>query len=501
MIHVTTKDTKIYHEMNEENQNYWFDFKQRKYLHNIDTYYYSIKVNPENYDNFIEYLKVKKEEVLNEEYVELHDIGTEYIMNGYSFDMYRYDIELPDQFLIIIADKVPNDDTPEIIVQLRSYYLWMHGPFKAIEKSYEMVTEILDKFDITAFKVKSNRVDYCWHTNYVQDLNTFFNPSNIAQMRVSRLKEFDMHGVFKGDHGTEFDYLRLGRLKSNNIILRAYLKSKEVVEMGYKPWFFQIWLHHGLINRYDFYVYEECFKKRNWDHLHKARLEYYLEFGTDTMIKTRIELFFAEEKKTGLYKYDQVKAFADEITPRVNMIINFEFQTKRKFYSNLNYKNTKGRTGLTAEIFTELDNRRLMLDFLTHDTIRFVKKNQTERKERRDYAPFWCGLRRTQIVDAPVPNENLKFFRIYKNTLDRERIKDRAAKSVITYNILKNNTDTTIREDIVDVLTNLNDNDIFRLQMYKRKKAHQLKLQIPDDVTAQTSPVLIINQDTGEILS
>ena len=30
-------------EMDEDNQNYWFDFKKSKFLHNIDTFYYSVK--------------------------------------------------------------------------------------------------------------------------------------------------------------------------------------------------------------------------------------------------------------------------------------------------------------------------------------------------------------------------------------------------------------------------------------------------------------------------
>ena len=36
--------TKIYQEFDDENQKYWFDFKQKKFLHNIDTFYYSVKL-------------------------------------------------------------------------------------------------------------------------------------------------------------------------------------------------------------------------------------------------------------------------------------------------------------------------------------------------------------------------------------------------------------------------------------------------------------------------
>ena len=34
----------IYQEMDEKNRNFWFDYKQKKFLHNIDTFYYSVKL-------------------------------------------------------------------------------------------------------------------------------------------------------------------------------------------------------------------------------------------------------------------------------------------------------------------------------------------------------------------------------------------------------------------------------------------------------------------------
>lgn len=36
--------TKIYQELDDKNREYWFDFKQKKFLHNIDTFYYSVKL-------------------------------------------------------------------------------------------------------------------------------------------------------------------------------------------------------------------------------------------------------------------------------------------------------------------------------------------------------------------------------------------------------------------------------------------------------------------------
>ena len=37
------KKSFIYNEFDEVENTYWFDFKQKKFLHNIDTFYYSVK--------------------------------------------------------------------------------------------------------------------------------------------------------------------------------------------------------------------------------------------------------------------------------------------------------------------------------------------------------------------------------------------------------------------------------------------------------------------------
>lgn len=37
--------TKIYQELDDKNREYWFDFKQKKFLHNIDTFYYLCEIS------------------------------------------------------------------------------------------------------------------------------------------------------------------------------------------------------------------------------------------------------------------------------------------------------------------------------------------------------------------------------------------------------------------------------------------------------------------------
>lgn len=505
MIHYAHKNNLIFNEFNDKEQEYWFDFKQQKYLHNIDTYYYSVSIenNSDGFKNFIEDLKTDKEAASKCDF-KISSCGSKYICNGYSFGIYKFDIELPDEYLILVADHVPNEDTPNVIVQLRSYYLWLHGVVKALEYSVSDLGDIFEKYNIKMLAVKSNRIDLCWHTNYVQDLEVFFNPKNIAQMRVSRLREFDMHGKFVGDEGVEFDYLRMGRLKSNNIIFRAYLKSKEVVEMGYKPWFFKIWLFHGLISRYDFYVYEECFKNGRWSFLHRARLKFYYEYGQDVEIKNRIAGYLNEQNGTEINDYDDLVKFADELTPKVNMILNFEYQTKRKFFGSIDFKNFRNREGILQEAMIELDFRPLINDYLTNDTLRFVKKTEDVKdmnKSRRDYAPFWERLRRTKLVDVIIPPEEIKLVREYSKNINQELVKLNAARAIGTYNVYENRTDTSLYSDILEFISALNDNDLYKLKMYKYKKMHLLNDKIETDASEKNNqPVFgIVNLETGEI--
>ena len=37
--------TQIYQELDQNDIEFWFDFKKNKFLHNIDTFYYSVKLN------------------------------------------------------------------------------------------------------------------------------------------------------------------------------------------------------------------------------------------------------------------------------------------------------------------------------------------------------------------------------------------------------------------------------------------------------------------------
>ncbi|WP_318066568.1 hypothetical protein [Clostridium boliviensis] len=140
--------------------------------------------------------------------------------------------------------------------------LWMYGINESFERSYEYVQALAEHFGLQIAYVQKNRIDYCWYSNYLSNPERFFSLENFYKMRVDRFNDAVTHTEKKGSQDYEIDYVALGK-RTDKAFVRICIKSKEVVEMGYKGWFFYFWLFNGLINRYDLHVYEECYKHRS----------------------------------------------------------------------------------------------------------------------------------------------------------------------------------------------------------------------------------------------
>ena len=277
----------IGNEMSSEQINYWFDFKKSKFLHNIDTFYYSVKFQ----DDFTidttdcsvlrlrKFFKQKYELLDNDPKIEFLPVDLGWDNNlrlnlrKFSFaHMYTICLEYPEWFDVFIAPSVPagSDGGPsvtcEIVVQIRSYMLWMYGIHESFERSYSCIQIIAEQFNLHIAFCQENRIDYCWHSNYLANPEKFFSLENFYKMRVDRFSDALTHTEKVGSDGFEIDYVALGK-RSDKVFIRIYLKSKEVVEQAYKGWFFYLWLFNGLINRYDLYVYEECYRRRSWKFL------------------------------------------------------------------------------------------------------------------------------------------------------------------------------------------------------------------------------------------
>lgn len=522
------KKSFIYNEFDEVENTYWFDFKQKKFLHNIDTFYYSVKFK-NDFTNDSKDLCVKrfrrKFDAIGQEWEKLNDYssGVSFFFDGlpgalnykpFSYaGWYNICLECPELFDIFFAPKVPHSSdngdsvTCECVVQIRSYMLWMYGVHIAYERSYEYVKAIADYFGLEIDFVQENRVDYCWHSNYLKNPEKFFSPENFYKMRVDRFKDALLHTSKKGSEDFEIDYLAIGK-RSDKIFIRIYLKSKEVVEKGYKPWFFKVWLFNGLINRYDMYCYEYAFLKHSWKALDYGRLQYYAEFGRQKHYVEKCRRILTKKEDISP---DSLHKLADLLTPPVNLIMNVEFQTMRKHtktYELLPFFDNSSK-GEGKRVYDYFDNWKLICDYLTSKVLRLVEPHEPGKndsnKSRRDLCPFWKALRSCKLSDAFIPDDQKSLVRTYTRKLNSEVVKARAVKSAITYGIYTRgiNSDDPLR-DCIEALCMLNDNDVEDAIRFKTKKIRQFNSdELADtmkNAVKRSSNLMIIDKDTGDII-
>lgn len=519
--------TRIYGDFDEVESQYWFDFKQKKFIHNIDTFYYSVKLaNDFTFDSrdenvlcfrnyFDNLLRSSDEAGRYGTCVTVTFPGIDKALNLRPFHyagFYTLCLECPDYFDIFFAPKVPHgaDNGPsvtcECVVQIRSYMLWMYGVTAAYEESFKYVKAILWYFDLDINFTQENRIDYCWHSNYLSNPEKFFNPEDFYKMRVDRFKDALFHTSKAGSQGYEIDYIAMGK-RSDKIFIRIYLKSKEVVEMGYKPWFFKVWLFNGLINRYDLYVYEYAFLQHSWKAMDYGRLAYYAEYGRDAgMVKLCNSIIHKERDISP----DSLHALADKLTPKVNLVMNVEYQTMRKHTKNyelLPFRNNFDKN-YSIRIYDYLDNRKIICNYLTSKVFRLVEPYvpgvNDSNKSRRECCAFWKALQSCRIDDCFLPEDERVLVRTYTRKLNSEVVKSRAIKAAVTYGIYTRgiNQDDPM-QDCIEALCMMNDNDIQDALRFKHKKIRQFNEgELADtmkNVIKRPNNIIVIDSDSGEI--
>lgn len=510
----------IFNEFSSENQEFWFDFKKKKFLHNIDTFYYSVKfknnflkkstdTSVKKFRKYFEDLQVECSEFGSIPfYLEGFDNALDY-KNMHFGKYYNIWLSKNDFFDIIFAPIVPPKDkdadssvTPECIVQIRSSVLWLYGVHKAFEMSFEYIKVISDYFGLKIDYTQENRCDFAFHSNYLSNPERFFAPDNFTRMQVSRFRGANMHISFKGKSDYEIDYVALGK-RSDKVFVRCYLKSKEVVEMGYKPFFFKLWFFNGLINRYDLYVYEKAFLKHDWSYIDYARLEFYQEYGLDIKNKSLISDIL--EKRVN-YTLDEVKDLADRLTPSINLITNVEFQVMRKHSkSYMLIPFNQNNIGINSRIYDFLDNRPLIIDYLTQYVLRLTTFNpDIDNKHNKSRSPdcaFWKCLKSVKLVDCNVKNKDLKLIREYNSKLNAEIVKKDLLRKTITLSAYHNlDNDNNFFEDAVVALCSLNDNDLKFAANYKNKKIRELSQKELPNLKENKSPnFAILNKADGNL--
>lgn len=483
-------DNFLYNEMPLEEHNEWFSYQQKKFLHNIDTFYYSVKFKndfrlnsrDEKVQRLRRFFKLKYNQLMEDDEVAdlyLPELGKYLVLKPVTFSrFYSTCLSYPEYFDIFLATTVPKaadggeSVTCELIVQLRSYMLWMFGVRDSFENSYTYVKSIADYFGLEIDYVQENRVDYCWHSNYLKDPEAFFSPDNFYKMRVDRFHNATYVTNKVGSEDYEIDYVALGK-RSDKVFVRIYQKTREVIEQNYKPWFFLIWEMNGLISKYDKWVYERCYEKRSWFYRYYARLEFYREHGTDPVYLDKVDKILTG--KLTIEENDLIK-LADRLTPKLNYVINVEYQTMRrhsKSYELIPFKNNNNR-GECKRIYDYLDNRKVIIDYLTESVFKMVEKTGDVKKYRRPYCGFWTALRRTRCIDMKMTTDEVKLIRNYNRKLSVDAMKKRVINGAVTLGIYMRglNNDSPL-QDCFEALLKMNDNDMYNAQKYKSKKLRQ----------------------------
>jgi hypothetical protein len=494
--------TALFAELEKEKREEFFSRKDKKFLHNIDSFYYVIKVkNDWNYDRncrlFVSFLEQYRQEtkktyepiVIFQNDDRFKNLSTKFIMNGISFAKYEYDFGIPDKFHCLVLNQQLNPDTSEIWVQLRSQYLWLYGEYKAIEESIKEIKAVLDIFEIEIESIQENRIDYAYHTNIIQDPTNFFQPKNFNRMQKSRFSRWSLEGSFRNQFDTDVDYFTLGRKKSNNLFFRVYDKTKEVIEQQYKQFFIKLWYLEQMISYFDYYCIEKAFlhvSNNNYKYLDIARLEFYLEHGLDQLEKENIkELIEAKSKD-----YEAIEKLADKLVPRVTKILNVELETKRKFYATMD-KSVENLLSIQSEnvphyarkLYRILDNKQVFHNHIVcknddSGVIRFLDykaKNKFGKpwtdKGKFPTADWWIRLQNVK-VNRRFQVEDVKLMREYQTNLSIEILKKRTTNSIATLSLYIHGMDTKkdVYSDTLDYMAILNETDIEKAKDYRKRK-------------------------------
>lgn len=464
MIRKIVKNSQLFKEVFNDPE-VLFGISDKKIIPYVDNIYYAVFLQEEYYDYeitfkndddvwearedtlvdvMVNYLESCKQQLIENpaDPIEIYD---DVYMTTKSYSIYKYCISKENCFDIFISSYLPNNFTPRIVVQCRANSLWTNGITETLHDSISFLEKFLIVYKLKISKVQENRIDYCYHTNYYESMNFLtddFICNNIETSYSVGSKVFQ-----KSSKNIDLEYLSLGKRQSNNTFFRLYNKTNEVVQLAYKGFFLDIWHKSKLISYYDKFCLEEAYKHKNYMYVYHGMMKFYIKYGTDNTIKAKFNKALNDTNLT-LKDY---KKLVKGICPPITLIINLEFQTMRKFYYSsdkvIDTLDTNCKTVL-KRLFKIIDNRKLFLDYLTSNTLKFTDGYD-------NMNDFWKRLRKVKIKDLSVDRE---LVREYVHNLDMENIRNRTIRDVATYALYKDNNDTTLSQDLSLYLNYINDN-------------------------------------------
>lgn len=469
---IQTKRSKIFNEFTEEKQKEFFSITRNKVLHSIDTLYFSVSIKDDikdsenrNIEKFLYILNSYKNLEHKEELY--YDYEKELLYKDISFGFYRHCISRNKMFDIFICNKLPNNNTPRIVVQIRSNMLWLYGATDSMKYIYNILIQLLSDYNLYIKNITENRIDYCFHTNSLQNFDSYFSDDYIKNNLETMFKIGSK--VFKKDKSNlNIEYLSLGNRKSNNLFFRTYNKTAEVVEMAYKDFFIDVWNGYGLISRYDHYILTFCYENGSLNKQYEAKIRFYIKYGSDKDLILKCENILKNE----LVTVEQLRKFSNGLCPDVTKVQNFEFQTMRKFYYNsdslidmlpiLNECDPK-----LLRIQQILDNRKIFLDYLTSKSVNFKDTNN------ENVADFWKRIQ-TCKLDSTI---QIPYKRKYNNNKNINLVLNKLKNNLATYSLYKGNEETDIIFDVCNLINSLNDNDMHEIERYSIMKNKKAKAQ------------------------
>ena len=443
---------------------------EKKVCHHIDSFYYSVSIEEDKTDNdsleiqaLLEQLdKLKKQKLAHpEDTIEFCDME----VSPVGFSIYAYHLMLNESFDVFIAENIPNDKTPRICVQLRSRMLFLEGVAESIEKSFSYIEGLCDFFNLGIFSTAENRIDYAYHTNLIQSSGTYFSTEYLKAHLVSKMKLFHLIGNVSDE--LEINTFQLGNKKSNNVFLRCYNKTREVIEKNYKSFFIEAWLENKLISKYDYFCLKKAFEMRSYTTgLLVGRCEWYLEYGKDDVLKAELkdllQKYYAKSDNA-----PQIEKKIKGILPPVTVVTNIEFQTKRKFYTSCssfiddidNFECLHQGKPELYRLSKILYLRRTFLDYLTSITVNFIEDKEASSKEKK-MVDWWKRIHSCKILYTDKSPRSL--YRDNEKKSDIAKNKRRLLAAIAKYNVLEKQSldKRSFDEDVRDVLSALNDNDI-----------------------------------------
>ena len=466
-------------EFDPQAQEFWFDYSRDKVVPHIDTLYYTISISGDTNENVLVGYLLDKLRYLKDEKLKDRSADVEYkglLFECCRFSHYEFCLRLNENYDIFVSSILPNLSTPRIVVQLRTRTLVLNGVMQSVKASFDKVDSILKEFGLFPGEVRENRIDYAYHTNLIQNPYDYFSDNYIIQSLKSRLRLYHKVGNIRGDK-IEIDYFSLGNRKSNNVFVRVYNKSQEVIEKNYKSFFIARWRDKKLINRYDEFVYERAYEyKSYYTGIQLGRIEWYLQNGSNQDIKnelSKVRLSCYENSDN----VEQLQKVVDRYLPPVTLIMNIEFQTKRKFYLDLEefikmhtgvlsiddltntWIMTEGKQFPLHRLYVVHDLKSEICHYLTTQTLSFV---QNKGKKNEKYSYWW-----KRIVDCRIEEYKRKVADVWRERdihLDKKRAEKRLLGAVAHYNLLNQKVfdeNSSFVEDLSDALCALNDNDFY----------------------------------------